>query len=111
MGVPVPSSPGLSRSRRATAAIVLVLIGISAWAIATSRSAKTAPASAPRVDLNRASVHELQLLPSVGPAIAARIVADREEHGPYASVDDLERVPGVGERTVRRLRDHASVAP
>jgi competence protein ComEA len=93
------------------AAFSLVVVGAATIPIAMSRSAPATEVRVRPVDLNTANVHELQLLPNVGPAIAARIVADREKHGPFASVDDLERVPGVGERTVRRLRDHASVAP
>lgn len=54
----------------------------------------------PRVSVNSASTATLQTLPGVGPAIAARIV----EHRPYSRVDDLLRVPGIGERTLQRLR-------
>lgn len=111
MSESAPFTPAMSRARRATAAMALVLIGASSWSIAMSRSERPTPVPTPRIDLNRGDVHELQLLPGVGPAIAARIVADREERGPYASVEDLERVSGVGERTVRRLRDHATVRP
>jgi competence protein ComEA len=56
------------------------------------------------VDPNTATVAQLDTLPGIGPAIAARIVADRAAHGPYASVDELERVSGVGPATVERLR-------
>ncbi len=48
-----------------------------------------------RVDPNRASEQELDRLPGVGPALAARIVRERD-NGPYLSVADLERVPGIG---------------
>lgn len=54
----------------------------------------------PRVGLNGASLEALQSLPGVGPAIAAKIVAGR----PYMSVDDLLRVPGIGPKTLERLR-------
>ncbi len=104
-------SPGLSRARRVTAAVALALVGGAALQISMSRNAASDPVRTALVDLNSATEHELQLLPNVGPAIAARIVAEREKNGPYARVDDLARVPGVGERTVRRLRDHATVGP
>lgn len=102
---------GLSRARRASAAAALLAIGLATVPIAMSKSEPKAVVSPERIDLNAAGVHELQLLPSVGPAIAARILAEREKHGPFASVDDLARVPGVGERTVRRLRDYSTVRP
>lgn len=52
-----------------------------------------------RVSLNSASPAELDALPGVGPVIAARIV----EHRPYARLDDLMRVPGIGPRMLERL--------
>jgi competence protein ComEA len=48
------------------------------------------------VDLNRATVAELDRLPGVGPATAAAIVEHRERAGPFATVGDLEDVPGIG---------------
>ncbi len=47
------------------------------------------------IDLNSAGVEELQTLPGIGPKLAARIVAYRDEHGPFHSVADLAEVPGV----------------
>lgn len=61
------------------------------------------------VDVNVADVAELTRLPGIGPALAARIVAYREEHGPYRSIDDLARVRGIGPATVERLRGDATV--
>jgi comEA protein len=61
--------------------------------------------SAPRpVDLNDATATELIALPGIGPAMAGRILAYRKEHGRFASVDDLDRVRGIGPATLRRLR-------
>jgi competence ComEA-like helix-hairpin-helix protein len=56
------------------------------------------------LDLNRAGPEELVRLPGVGPALAARIVAAREAAGRFASVDDLERVRGLGRAKIERLR-------
>jgi len=58
-----------------------------------------------RVAVNRASREELQRLPGVGPALAARIEDDRLRNGPYQTPDDLLRVPGIGPATLSRLRD------
>ncbi len=57
------------------------------------------------VDVNVADVRTLDELPGVGPATAAAIVAEREQHGPFVSVDDLLRVPGIGPAKLERLRD------
>lgn len=58
-----------------------------------------------RVRLNVAGVEELETLPGVGPVLAERIVAYREEHGPFAVVEDLLDVPGIGEGKLAALRD------
>lgn len=55
------------------------------------------------IDVNRASAAELELLPGIGPGLAARIIEDRAQRGAFASVADLERVRGIGPRTVLRL--------
>lgn len=60
------------------------------------------PASA--VALNSATAAELEALPHVGPALAERIVAYRTRHGPFASVDSLVRVPGVGPGILARIQ-------
>ena len=63
-----------------------------------------------RVNINSAGVAELALLPGVGERLAQRIVADREEHGPFASLNELERVPGMGAATIERLGPYAVVS-
>lgn len=61
------------------------------------------------INLNTASQQALTELPGVGPVLAARIVAYREEHGPFASVDALDAVSGVGPAVLAGLRDAATV--
>lgn len=56
------------------------------------------------IDVNRATAAELESLPGVGPAIAARIVADRAEHGPFRNWEDLERIAGIGPRLRERIQ-------
>lgn len=61
------------------------------------------------VDLNVATEAELDALPGVGPAIAAAIVAFREENGGFASVDDLLDVRGIGDAKMAELRPLVTV--
>lgn len=63
------------------------------------------------VDLNAATAAALETVPGVGPQRAADIVADREARGPFASVDELDRVRGFGPSTVERLRPYLVVTP
>ena len=63
------------------------------------------PAGSDRLNLNSASVSELDGLPGIGPARAAAILQEREARGPYSSVEELSRVPGLGPSAIARLRD------
>lgn len=59
-----------------------------------------------RIDADRASPAELARLPRVGLALAKRIVADREAHGPFGGPAGFDRVPGVGPRLLATLGPH-----
>ncbi len=61
------------------------------------------------VDLNQAGVADLETLPGVGPALAERIVAYREEHGAFQSVDQLVDVKGIGTKKLAKFKEHVSV--
>jgi len=56
----------------------------------------TAPAPAP-ININTATAAELQTLPHISPAMAERIIAYREANGPFQSIEDLQKVEGIGE--------------
>lgn len=61
------------------------------------------------VNLNRASSDDLEQLPRIGPVTADKIIAHREQNGPFTSVDQLLEVPGIGEGTLAGLRDLVTV--
>lgn len=91
----------------------LVLGGASvfgmAWSIRThhARQAAAQLEVDVRIDINRAGVAEMQLLPGIGEALAQRIVDDRDRHGPFPSVDGLARIHGIGPRTVAQVAPFA----
>lgn len=66
------------------------------------RSDVSPPAS---LDLNLSDAQALQALPGVGPALAERIVAYRETHGPFRAPEELLQVPGIGQKRWGRIRD------
>ena len=90
--------------------LVLLLLGLSAAGglchepSSAPGSEAAAPAAPAPVDLNAADSEQLDTLPGIGPALAARIVAYRDEHGPFTKVEQLSNVKGIGARTLEKLR-------
>lgn len=56
------------------------------------------------VDINSANAQELDLLPEIGPSLASRIVEDRETHGRFETIESLDRVKGIGPKTIEKIR-------
>jgi len=80
--------------------------GAAAAPVARSPTPAVSPAAGERLDVNRATAAELEALPGIGPALAARIVAQRDSLHGFRAVDDLLRVRGIGPATLRRLKPY-----
>ena len=74
----------------------------------TSPGAGVAPVAG-KVNLNTATSEQLEELPRLGPEMASRIIAWRDENGPFTAVEDLMNVTGIGEKTFDALKDLVSV--
>ena len=73
-------------------------------------SSREAPFAVPiTIDVNRAPVPELMLLPGIGRERAEQIVLHRVRHGPFAELADLAVVPGIGPVTLERMAEFAVV--
>jgi competence protein ComEA len=105
-----------ARSRRLVAGMLAVFLALLAStpgraaqqpAPTRSSSAKADP-SAP-VNVNAASAADLQTVPGIGRSLAQRIVEFREKNGPFATVDDLVKVRGIGEKSIERLKPYLTV--
>jgi competence protein ComEA len=64
-----------------------------------------------RIDINTATWVEWSQLEGIGETLAMRIVADRDQHGPFQSIDDLLRVPGIGPKKLESMRPWLSCEP
>jgi competence ComEA-like helix-hairpin-helix protein len=87
----------------AIAAITAVVCILLAAAPALGAEGKT-------VNVNTATAAELELLPRIGPAVAARIVEQREKNGAFKSLDDLMLVRGIGESIYEQLKPYVAIS-
>ena len=69
----------------------------------TAGSVETGATTQQLININTATEAELDILPGVGPSTAEAIVADREENGPFSTIEDLMRVSGIGEKKFEKL--------
>jgi competence protein ComEA len=63
------------------------------------------------IDINTATAAELETLPGIGPSTAQKIVEYREANGPFATIEDIKNVPGIGEGKFEGIKDLITVGP
>jgi len=90
------------RSRRVLAVIALLAFTVAA--------AQKKPPSKP-IDLNTATIEQLEQLPGIGPSTAKAIIRFREKSGPLKRVEDLLAIHGISKARLEKLRPYVSVTP
>ncbi|HHY37941.1 MAG TPA: ComEA family DNA-binding protein [Clostridia bacterium] len=84
--------------------------GVSGTSILSMPTGGSGPGgNLPKVNINTATVEQLDSLPGIGPILAERIVRSRSEEGPFSTVDDLKRVRGIGEGLLKELKNLITV--
>ncbi|WP_040241708.1 ComEA family DNA-binding protein [Chromohalobacter japonicus] len=81
----------------------LLTLALSVTTLAVAQEDTSAP-----IDINQASAETLTQLPGIGDVKAQAIIEDRNANGPFASLDALTRVKGIGEGTVEDLDDRVT---
>ena len=106
-------SKSISTLVRTLTLTVATLLGTSSIAAASEPSAESTQQESKanlegQININTASAAELELLPGIGPSIAARIVDYRQEH-PFKERNQIMRVKGVGQKTFAKIKDFLTV--
>jgi competence protein ComEA len=74
-------------------------------------AATSAMPSAKRININTATLAELETLPKIGPSIAQRIIDYRTRNGPFKTIEDIKNVSGIGDATFEAIKDLIAVEP
>jgi len=89
---------------KSIAAVLVAALSLLAVAAAPAVAAEG------KVNINTASVEQLQLLPRIGPSVAQRIVEHRKANGQFKSAEDLMLVRGVGEKSFETLKPYLAIS-
>jgi competence protein ComEA len=76
---------------------------------ASSGGSENVPANSGPININTATAAELETLPEIGPAIAQRIIDYREANGPFATIEAIQNVSGIGPATFDAIKDLITV--
>ena len=101
----------ISSPRLVLAGLLLFLVGALAvpTLVDAGQQAGAQAQSPEKIEVNSATVEQLQEVPGIGQTLAERIIEFRKEHGPFERVEDLLNVQGIGERTLERMRPYLEV--
>jgi competence protein ComEA len=105
------STVNLARRLRDEEVVTILALPEAGGTPAGSAVEEPAAQSRARININTATIAELDVLPGIGDVTAERIVRFREENGPYRSVDDLIHVEGISDRTIDEFREMVTVGP
>ncbi len=94
-----------------TVVLVALLVGAQAWLVAQkAQPAKGDSGATPAVvNINTATVEQLDALPGVGAKMAARIIEYRQKNGPFKKIEDLMNVKGIGEKAFLKMKNQLTV--
>ena len=91
------------------AAVLCVLAAFVLALLAPAQAAAQAKETGSKININTATVAELQELPRIGEQVARRIVEYREQNGKFKRIEELMKIKGIGEKTFLQLKDRITV--
>lgn len=89
--------------------ILILIVGIASLSFFPLQVQATQSTSGKKININTASLSELQQLPRIGSKVAQRIIDFRKEHGNFKKIEEIMKVRGIGEKTFNLIKDLITV--
>ena len=97
------------QTRTGTVLLAIGLMGFVICASVYSAAAAAKPSEADKININTAPADELILLRGIGKVNAKKIIEYRDRQGRFKTIEDLMKVPGIGEKTFEKNKDRITV--
>lgn len=114
--LPALLTPAVQHATRMLSIFLIAGIFWTGWSSISATdggdsSGPNQPRQSYRIDLNKATLQDLTLMPGIGAKTANRILDNRNLHGPFRSLSDLARVRGIGPKTIQEISPYCQPFP
>ncbi len=90
------------------ACVLILCLGLTISSVSVLAQ-KPSPASTEKINLNSATIEQLQTLPGIGPVIAKSIIDHRTKVGKFGRIEEIINVKGIGEKKFQKIKDRLMV--
>jgi comEA protein len=102
--MPLMEEKSMKANKMKIACVLILCLGMTISSISVLAQ-KSSPASTEKINLNTATLEQLQTLPGIGPVIAKSIIDHRTKAGKFSRIEEIINVKGIGEKKFQKIRD------